>query len=89
MVRGATGRLFGGGGSRNRGVRLGVLAAEAFNATSSIHQALLPSKERVAVRADFDADVAFVGGPGLKVVAAGANHADGFVVGMNLFLGHR
>jgi hypothetical protein len=30
-----------------------------------------------------------VGGPGLKVVAAGANHADGFVVGMNLFLGHR
>src|SRR6266404_2272782 len=35
------------------GIGLGVFAAEALDASGSIHQLLLAGKERVAVRADF------------------------------------
>ena len=69
-------------------VGLGVLAAEALDASRCIHQALLAGEERVAVRADFHVDVALVGRTGLKVVSAGAHHPHRGVIGMNLFLGH-
>jgi len=71
---------FGGsGGFGLAGVALGVLAAEALDATGGVHELLFAGEEGVAGGADFDADVALVGGTGHKCVAAGAVHA-GFVV---------
>lgn len=56
--------------------RLGVLAAEALDASGGVHELLLAGEERVAIGADFDVYVALVGGPGHELVAAGAVHAD-------------
>ena len=47
-------------------VGLGVLAAEALDAACGVDQLLLAGEERVAGGADFDDDVALVGGAGLK-----------------------
>jgi hypothetical protein len=67
----------------------GVLAAEPLYAPCRVDQALFASKERVAIRADFDVNVALVGRPRLKIVSAGAHYLHCGIVGMNLFLGHR
>src|SRR5271165_4942799 len=70
-----------------RGLRLrfdlGVFAAEAFHASGRIHQFLLAGEKRVAVRADFHVNIALMGGPGSKTVAAGAHDADFVVSGVN------
>ena len=54
------------------GVGRGELAAEALDAAGGVDQLLLAGEERVAGGADFDDDVALVGGARLEVVAAGA-----------------
>src|ERR1700676_4121000 len=71
---------------RNRGrgrVLLGVFAPEALYTTGGVPQLLLAGEERMAVRADFDADVALMSGAGHKSVAARAMHAHFVVCGMN------
>jgi len=70
------------------GVRSGDFAAEALDAAGGVDQLLLAGKERVAGSADFDDDVALVGGAGLKRIAACALDVDGAVAGVDLFLGH-
>src|SRR5579863_7799434 len=62
---------------------LGVLAAEALHAAGGVHQLLLAGEKGMAVGANFNADVAFMGGPCHKRVAAGTMHADFVVSGMN------
>ena len=62
---------------------LGVLAAEALYAASGIHKLLLSCKERMAGRADFNADIALMGGAGNKGIAARAVHANFVISGMN------
>src|SRR5690348_11030028 len=49
-----------------------VLLFEAIDSAGGVDQLLAPGEERVAVRADFHADVAFVRRPRLEGVAAGA-----------------
>lgn len=73
----------------NARVALGVFAAETLHATCRIDQFLLASEERMATGADFDVNVALVGRTRLKTSSAGALHADGVVLGVNPFLGHR
>jgi hypothetical protein len=60
-----------------------VFLLEAVNATGGIDQLLLTGEEWVAAGADFHADVAFVRGTRLEVVAAGADDADFVVSGVN------
>src|SRR5580692_9925005 len=62
---------------------LGVLAAEALHASGGVHQLLLAGEKRMASRADFHADIAPVGGPGSKCVAARAMHTHFVVSRMN------
>src|SRR5450432_1333618 len=62
---------------------LGVLAAEALHAAGGVHQLLLAGEEGVAVRANFNADVALVRRTGHKCVAARAMHAYFVISGMN------
>src|SRR5947207_187148 len=64
----------------------GVLAAEALNPASRIHQLLLARKEWMAGRADFYVDVAAMRGAGGDYVAAGAVNAHFVVCGMNASL---
>ena len=66
----------------------GDLAAEALDAACGVDQLLLAGKERVAGSADFDDDVALVGGAGLELVAAGALDVDVVVLGVNSFFWH-
>ena len=66
-----------------RGFDLGVLAAEALDAASGVHQLLLTGEEWMAVGADFNADVAPVRGAGGKRVAAGAVHTHFMIRRMN------
>jgi len=73
--------LFGGCGPG-----LFVLAAEALDAASSIHQLLFSGEKRMAVGADFKAYIALAGGAGGECVAARAVNAHFFVCGMNGFL---
>ena len=68
---------------------LGILAAEPLHTPCRVHQALFAGEKRVAVRADFDVDVALVSRPSLEMVSAGAHNLHRGIVGMNLFLGHR
>ncbi len=65
-----------------------ILAAEAFNTASRIHQTLFAGEERVAVGADFHADPAFVCGARFKRVAARTMNLNGSVIGMNTLFGH-
>src|SRR5579864_666403 len=58
---------------------LGILAAEALHAAGGVHQLLLAGEERMAVRADFYADIALMGRPGHEGIPAGAMHTD-FVI---------
>ena len=64
-------------------ILFGVLAAEALHPSGGIDQLLLTGKERMAIRADFYADVSLMGRPGHKRVAACAVHAHFMVRGMN------
>jgi len=64
-------------------IALGVLAAEALDAAGGVHKLLLAGKEGMAGGADFNADIALVGGTGGKCVTAGAMHADFAVVRMD------
>jgi|SRR6266581_6815389 len=52
----------------------GVFAAEALNPASGIHQLLLAGKKGMAIGADFNVDVALMGGASGKSIAAGAVH---------------
>src|SRR5271170_6056399 len=71
-----------GGGDLCGSVR--ILLREALDAACRIDQLLLAGEERVAVRADFDAQhVAFDGRARRKSVAAGAVHGYFVIVGMN------
>src|ERR1700751_1634460 len=75
----------GGGGGF-----IGVLLLEAFDAAGRVNQLLLAGKERVALRADFDADqLAFAGRAGLKSASAGAVDRDGMIIGVNSFFHER
>src|SRR5882672_11861169 len=68
---------------RFRGCVLGVLAAEALDTSGGIHQLLFSGKKRMASRAYFYGDVALVGRPRHKRVAARAMHAHFVISGMN------
>ena len=73
------GRGFGGGVS--------VFLGETFNAAGGVDQLLLASEERVAIRANFDAQhVAFDRGASRESMTTSAMHGDGVVVGMNSWL---
>ena len=86
---GAAGLLLGRGGWLRFGCfGFGVLAAEALDAARGVDQLLLAGEKRVAVGADFGVDVAFVGGAGGEVVAAGADDANLVVIGVNFLFGH-
>src|SRR3954471_17621789 len=76
MLVGSLCALFGG-------VRLRVLAVEALDAAGRVHQLLFAGEEGVAIRADFQTDVALVGRTGSKHVAARAMHAHFVIRGVN------
>ncbi len=78
-------RLFGCGGRR---CLFGVLAAETLNAARGVYQALFAGEERVAVGADFQSDLALVGGAGIECVSARAVNLRRFVCGVNSWLWH-
>lgn len=69
-------------------LRFGILTAEALNTTCRVHQFLLAGKEWVAIRTDFEVDVAFMGRASGKTVSARANYPDFLIVGMNTLLWH-
>src|SRR6185295_4231392 len=60
-----------------------VLLLEPVDAALRVDQLLLPGKKRVAVGADFHADVALMSRAGFERVPAGANDVDFFVGGVN------
>src|SRR5438270_682594 len=60
-----------------------VLAAEALDAAGGVHELLFTGEERVAIRANFYADVALVGRPGHKGVSTGTVHTHFAISGMN------
>src|SRR4051812_3197489 len=66
-----------------RGVRLRVLAVKALDTAGRVYQLLFAGEERVAIRADFQADVALVGRTGSEHVAARAMHAHFVIRGVN------
>src|SRR5271156_3305453 len=68
--------------------RLGVLPAEALDASRSVNKLLLAGKERVAARTDFHVDVALVGRTGDKIRATSAHDPDFVIVWMNPCLRH-
>jgi len=57
-------RLFRARFGRFSGLR--VLAAEAFDASCSVYKLLFAGEKRVAIRANFQVDIAFMGGSGGK-----------------------
>jgi hypothetical protein len=63
---------------------IGILFREAFDAAGGVNELLLAGEERMAIGADFDIQlVALDGRTGGEIVAAGAVHRDGVIVGMN------
>ena len=58
---------------------------EPINTSTGVNQLLLAGIERVALGADFNADV-LLGGTGRKDVATGAANRSLFVIGMDTFL---
>jgi len=70
------------------GVRLRIFAAEPLDATGGVDHLLLAGEKRMAVGADFHADIALVRGTGLESMTTGALHTDRFVMGMNSLLWH-
>lgn len=69
-------------------VALLELALEALDATGGVDNLGFAGEEGVAVGADFEDDVALVGGAGLEVVAARAAHGGVFVLRMDASLRH-
>ena len=69
-------------------VILGVLAAEALDASGSIDQLLLAREERVAVGTDFYVDVAVVRGTRSEAVATGTDNIDVVVIRMDSSFRH-
>lgn len=64
-------------------LHFGVFPTEALDTAGGIDQLLLARKEGMATRADFDMDIAAMGGAGGKAVAARAHDADLIVSGMD------
>src|SRR3954451_1480257 len=62
-------------------------AAEALHPVTGVHELLLARVEGVAVRADLDVQLG-LRGPGPELVAAGAAHVSGYVLGVDSLL-HR
>ena len=58
---------------------------EPINTSTGVNQLLLAGIERVALGADFNADL-LLGGTGRKDVATGAANGSLFVLGMDTFL---
>lgn len=78
----AFGELFFCGGDFCGSV--GVFLGEAFHAARSVNELLFAGEERVAIGADFHVEhVALDGGARGEIVAAGAVHGYGVVVGVN------
>ena len=76
------GGLFLCGRDFRRGV--GVFLREAFDAAGGVNQLLLAGEEWVAIGADFDVELFTLDGrTGGEIVAAGAMHSDGVIVGVN------
>ena len=73
-------------GRSRSAVFLGILAAEALYAAGRVHQLLFAGKEGMARGADFNADVAAMGGAGDKGIAAGTMDAHFVISGMNSWL---
>ena len=74
---------FGFGGS-GLGGGVGVLLSEALNADGGVNQLLLAGEEGVAAGADFDVQlVSLDGRASLEIMAAGAVHRYGVIVGVN------
>src|SRR5713226_8303052 len=77
-------RGLGVGGLGAGGLGIGILALKALDAAGGVHQLLLAGEERVAVRADFDADpLTLDGGASLERMAAGAMNQHFVVVGVD------
>ena len=77
-------RLFLGGVGFDFGGGIGVLLGEALDAAGGVNELLLAGEEGVAVRANFHFQhVALNRGTRGEIVAAGAVHRDGMIVGMN------
>jgi hypothetical protein len=63
---------------------VGVLFRETFDAAGGVNELLLAGEEGVAIGADFDIQlVALNGRTSGEIVAAGAVHRDGVIIGMN------
>lgn len=78
--------LFGGGGFAgfDFGGGVGVFLGEAFDAAGGVNELLFAGEEGVAVRADFDVQlVALDGRASREIMAAGAVHRYGVIVGVN------
>ena len=74
---------FGFGGS-GLGGGVGVLLGETLDAAGGVNQLLLAGEEGMATRADFDIQlVALDGRTSGEIVAAGAVHRYGVIVGVN------
>ena len=67
----------------------GVLAAKSLDSSSRIHNLLLTRKKRMAGRADFHVDIAFVSGTGGKRASTCAANTHFIVCGMNTCLHNR
>jgi len=66
------------------GSGVGVLFGETLDAAGGVNQLLLAGEERVAASADVDVQlVALYSRASGEIVAAGAMHRDGVIVGMN------
>ena len=73
--------LFGGLGL---GSGVGVFLGEALDAAGGVNQLLLAGEERVTIRADFDIQpVPLDGRTSREIVAAGAVHRNGMIVGVD------
>ena len=66
-------------------LKLGVLLAEAVNATSRVQETLLARKEGVASGADFHMHLLALGGQDMFLVAAGTSDGGVVNLGMNIF----
>ena len=66
-----------------RRFRFGVFTAEALDAAGGVHELLLAGEERVAIRANFNADVAFMGRASHECIAARTMHANFVISWMN------
>jgi hypothetical protein len=72
-------------GSAFRWSLLAVALIETIHASRRVNQLLLAREKRMASRADFDVQVALLGGASLKRFAAGARNSNLGIVWMNLW----